>query len=212
MSNFTTTKHLALTSAFLVVLTAAACSTQNNGKPSAAETTPASNSTSDPGSSGSTPAAAAPRVSRPLKVDKFTADPCLSLTATQLSDFSADPQGRRVETGNGIGCQWNAGADKLTGIGANFYPKITDGLSHIYQQNAAGFFKGGYFQPTTINGYPATFNNVSDNRKGGDCSLTVAVSDQSIFDALILGKAGTDACKAAANVAKAVLQTIQEGQ
>jgi hypothetical protein len=34
----------------------------------------------------------------------------------------------------------------------------------------------------------------------------------SIFDALVLGKPGTDGCKAAGNVAQAVLETIKENQ
>jgi hypothetical protein len=94
----------------------------------------------------------------------------------------------------------------------SFFPKIPNGLSHIYQLNAANIYKSGYFTPLEVNGYPAAYADLVDGRSQGNCGLKVGVSDQSYFDVLIQGRDTDDVCKAAENVAKAVLTTIQAGQ
>jgi hypothetical protein len=94
----------------------------------------------------------------------------------------------------------------------SFIPSITNGLTNVYQQNAANFYKNGYFVPVEVDGYPAAYNEIVDLRSDGHCGLTIGYSDQSIFAVLVQGRTGTDGCKAALNVAKAVLHTVQGGQ
>ena len=148
----------------------------------------------------------------PLNAAKFIADPCLTLTQTQVQGFEGSWPGEPAGTSVGVGCLWHFGANKLTGASVSFLPEITDGLTRIYRQNAADFYKDGYFSPLEIMGYPATYNEVADNRAGGQCGLTVGISDQSVFSVLVQGPAKTDGCKAAVNIAKAALQTIQGSQ
>jgi hypothetical protein len=93
-----------------------------------------------------------------------------------------------------------------------FYPGFQNGLGHFYEQNAANFFTKGYFEPLEIDGYPAAYHDIIDLRSKGNCSLAVGVSDKSTYNVLIQWQPGNDACKAAENVAKAVLTTIQKGQ
>jgi hypothetical protein len=151
-------------------------------------------------------------VKNPLNATKFIANPCLTLTQDQIQQFAGSTSGERKDSNDGVGCLWHLGDDKLTGASVSFIPTVTNGLTQIYQQNAANFFKEGYFSPLDIDGYPAAYNEVADNRTHGRCGLTIGFSDQSIFSVLIQGHPNTDGCKAAVNIAQAALQTIQGSQ
>lgn len=190
----------------LTVLAVAGCSKNAPVSPSVVT------STQSPPSSTVSKQVVAPQVKNPLDASKFIADPCLSLTQSQQQQFEGTKSGMRSDSDNGVGCFWNFGANGSAITSVSFIPKVTDGLTHTYQQNAANFFDHGYFVPVDVDGYPAAYNELIDRRSGGQCGLTVGVSDQSIFAVLIQGRPNTDGCKAAMNVAKAVLQTIRGGQ
>jgi hypothetical protein len=156
--------------------------------------------------------AKAPTVKKPLDASKFIADPCLVLTQTQIQTLEGSKPGTRTDSQNGPGCQWNFTSDGSAVTGVNFVPAVTDGLSQIYQQNAAKFFKDGYFEPVEIEGYPAAYNSLVEDRASGNCGLAVGISDQILFGVLVQWRPGQEACKGALNVAKEVLHTIQGSQ
>ena len=202
-------KKLSLAAATaLAALALAGCSQTTIGNANPTTVAPSSATVSAPSQSS----AKAPAVKTPLNASKFVRDPCLTLTQAQQQQFEGTKPGTRTDSDSGVGCAWNLGANGSTGTGVNFVPSVTNGLTHLYEQNSAGFFKSGYFQPTEVEGYPAAYNEVADNRTGGQCGLSVGISDNIFFDVLIQGRTGTDGCKAALNVAKAVLHTVQGGQ
>jgi hypothetical protein len=192
----------------LAALALAGCSQTTIGSANPTTVAPPSATVSAPSQSS----AKAPAVKTPLNASKFVRDPCLTLTQAQQQQFEGTKPGTRTDSDSGVGCAWNLGANGSTGTGVNFVPSVTNGLTHLYEQNSAGFFKSGYFQPIEVEGYPAAYNEVADNRTGGQCGLSVGISDNTYFDVLIQGRTGTDGCKAALNVAKAVLHTVQGGQ
>jgi hypothetical protein len=202
-------KKLSLAAATaLAALALAGCSQITTG--SANPTTVAPSSTT--GSAPSQSSAKAPAVKTPLNASKFVGDPCLTLTQAQQQQFEGTKPGRRVDGAYGVGCAWNFAGNGSTGTSVGFVATVTNGLTHLYEQNSAGFFKSGYFQPIEVEGYPAAYNDVADNRTGGQCGLSVGISDTTYFDVLIQARTGTDGCKDALTVAKAVLHTIQGGQ
>ncbi|WP_370944843.1 DUF3558 domain-containing protein [Amycolatopsis sp. cg5] len=204
-------KQAFITIVLAASLTLSACSQKTPGDATPMPSPPATSGNQQPPStSGGNSSAKAPNVSKPLDASKFVADPCLSLTATQLSSFNSTATGKRND-GVGVACDWNLGSDRSVTAEVAYNAALTAGLSHIYAQNAANFFSDGYFKPTEISGYPAAFNNQIEDRPAGHCSISVGVTDQLFFTISISGRTGTDGCKASENVAKAVVQTIQGG-
>ena len=192
----------------LATLTLSACSDPVPGTsiPATTGSAPTSGSASKPESPR------APRVQRPLNAAKFQADPCRSLTSSQLGNFGIKGAGERTDRANVVVCTWTSTGAATGTVGVSYTPAITTGLSNTYQLNESGAYKEGYFSPSDVNEYPAVYADTADDRSKGGCHLVVGISDQASFGVSIEGQPGTDGCKAAANVAKAVLQTIQEGQ
>ena len=188
----------------------AGCTSEVSGisSPSTASvaTTP---SNSAPDTSG---AAKAPKVTTPLDASKFVADPCLTLTDTQRQQFDIKDAGQRNDVGNGVACAWIFDGEKHGGAGVSFATKITNGLSNAYQLSSSGYFKNGYFEPASVDSYPAVFSDIKDDRTQGKCHLLVGISDQLAFGVSIEGTPDLNSCKAATNVAQAVLNTMKAGQ
>jgi hypothetical protein len=175
----------------LAALALAGCSQTTIGSANPTTVAPSSATVSAPSQSS----AKAPAVKTPLNASKFVGDPCLTLTQAQQQQFEGTKPGRRVDGAYGVGCAWNFGANASTGTSVGFVTTVTNGLTHLYEQNSAGFFKSGYFQPIDVEGYPAAYNEVADNRTGGQCGLSVGISDNIFFDVLIQGRTGTDGCR-----------------
>ncbi|MFD8492376.1 DUF3558 family protein [Amycolatopsis sp. NPDC059657] len=202
----------ALTATLLVAtLALSACSdkTPGVGTPVPSGSAPSSPQQSSPGTSANN-AAKAPPVTKPLNGSKFIEDPCLSLTQTQLAAFETTDPGKRND-GAAKACDWKLGTSGDVVAEVSYNPSLTAGLSHLYAQNAAGFYSQGYFEATQLDGYPAVRLDAIDARADGDCALSVGISEQLFFTVRINGKTGTNGCKAAENVAKAALTTIREG-
>ena len=206
------TRFATTAGAVAIVALAAACTSESPGTATPVGTSSSSSATA-PESTTLGGGAEAPKVTHPLNAEKFVANPCSVLTQPQLTHFAVTGQGEQKTDSNGPRCQWTSGsAGSSTGITAFFTPAITNGLDNAYQLHKAGTYKDGYFDPLEVAGYPAVLNGLVDDRKEGHCTVTVGLSDQSIFSVAIQGQSGTDGCKAATNVAKAALQTIQGGQ
>ncbi|WP_338081110.1 DUF3558 domain-containing protein [Amycolatopsis nivea] len=159
-----------------------------------------------PSSSGSDNVEA-PRVAAPVNVDKYLADPCSMLTPSQLSALQLS-QPEADKASSSVGCGWRF-SDGYTAVSATFLTTVKNGLTNTYRQNAFGYYKDGYFEPTVVSGFPAVLANTADRRSQGQVTMLVGVSDQTEMVVLIQGSPGSNATTAATNVTKAVLSTMQ---
>lgn len=151
----------------------------------------------------------APPVANPLDATKYVEAPCSSLTESQQRAFNANSS-RDNSNEDGRACVWNIG-DGSTSISIAYVTSVNTGLSNLYALHAT--VPWPYFEETEVDGYPAVYQSVVDNRTKGACGLSVGITDELFFSADVRSRAdaGEDACKAAANVAAAVVQTIKAG-
>ncbi|MGH3621515.1 MAG: DUF3558 domain-containing protein, partial [Sciscionella sp.] len=137
----------------------------------------------DQGGGASIPngATEAPKIAQPLDSSKYLSQPCAALSASQLSALSLPANsGKQYEMGSiganaGPGCAWENTADRSI-VGVSFVTANKNGLSDLYRARAtqpASYF--GYFEPTTVAGYPAVFNDGTDGRSAGDCGIGVGI-------------------------------------
>ncbi|TQJ04145.1 DUF3558 domain-containing protein [Amycolatopsis cihanbeyliensis] len=151
----------------------------------------------------------APPVQDPLDASKYIQDPCSSLTESQQQEFNVTSSRENSDEDNSR-CRWNIG-DGSTSPGVSYATGIEEGLDRLYALNDTGHWDKGYFEPTEIAGYPAVYVEIVDNRGPGDCNLAVAISDNLFFNSTVRTHGDGDACQAAENVAKAVIETIKAG-
>lgn len=170
---------------------------------------PASTHAGEQPSGGRAVGTSAPRVANPLKADAFIADPCKSLSEEQLQKFEVAKRGEPKKDQIGSACNWRFGGNGETFGGITYLTSMNEGLSRVYDQNSAKMLS--YFEPTEIMSYPATYNATTNGRPQ-DCQISVGITDQLIFNAIAIEGRGQDACKAAKNIATAVVETIKAGQ
>lgn len=192
--------------ACLTLLTVSGCTQSSDGTASPSNTLPPDS----PGASA-TPSKAdggdtAPAINNPLDVSKFLSHACLSITPDQAAELTISPKG--MESGNI--CEWPYGNGHEIGV-TYTTPDRENGLQNLYDIKARGDYNNGYFVPTTIEGYPAIYEDPRDNRQNGECSLSVGVNEQTFINILNRGEANKDLCPGAAKVANAVIETIKRG-
>ncbi|GAA1971491.1 DUF3558 domain-containing protein [Amycolatopsis minnesotensis] len=175
------------------------------------KSSPSSTSTGSAPAGGRTPGSSAPRVTTPLNTGKFTDKPCDSLSESQLQKFSVTKRNGPRTDGDGASCSWSFGANGETYAGLTYATIRNDGLSRIYDQHQANMWPDGYFEPTEIADYPAAFNSPK-NERPKNCGISVGVTDELMFTVFAIEAHNQDACKAAKNLANAVVETIKAGQ
>ncbi|MBB1157825.1 DUF3558 domain-containing protein [Amycolatopsis dendrobii] len=183
----------------LLVLTA--CSSPNGGQPA-----PAS---SNPPASSSNAASDVPKVPNPLDVAKYEQDPCSVLTQAQAAQAFNAVRNRKIAGNVAPVCTWNDSENSSLAIG--LLPG-QGGLATVYKNRSST----GYFEPApSIDGYPAVFTNVLDNRSDGGCQVAVGVrADEAFTSSVILFKQSPsygDPCSVALKAAGAALATIKAG-
>ncbi|MFL6141551.1 MAG: DUF3558 domain-containing protein [Labedaea sp.] len=189
----------------------AGCTTTIGGQPGAVPDLPGASSGGRPTSTTSGAANGAPRVARPLDATRFLSRPCDALSPAQLATFGVSAPGTPTTTGAvaeyaGPFCTWHAAPEVNSTIGIGFLTGNKNGLSDTYR----GRHDFGYFEETTVDGYPAVFAEGSDSRSTGACGITVGISDTLAFDALEQGnRKGQASCDRAKQVAAAVLATLK---
>jgi hypothetical protein len=192
----------------LVGLTLSACSdsTTGSGTPSPGSSSP------DSPTGTSSAALSAPKVSNPLDVTKFEANPCgllsdaqanqiLTVTRTLVSPGATDSPI----------CAWkdeNGAAIALGMVGGN------GGLGTMYRQHTAS--SPGYFEPVPdIEGYPALLASVADLRSKGSCTVSVGVRDDEVMvvnmDWAVQAPGQADPCQLAQKAAGLAVTTIKGG-
>lgn len=201
------TARIQLAAALTSVLVLAACSDDepgetNNPGPPMTPTSSASSASPNPGT------AKAPPVKEPLDASAFVAEPCKSLTEGQRTDFALEQGEPDLSSESGVpgeACMYTNHEAQVR-VRVVYTPELKNGLSHLYEQNAAGSWK--YWEPTEVDGHPAVI--AMDEPPGTDCSLSVGLNDSLYFDVSVLAESG-DGRTAAENVASAVLATIKAG-
>lgn len=171
---------------------------------------------SDSGGDGSSAghSAHAPTVSQPLDATRFLGNPCAALDKSQLSSFGITGAGRPdttsgVAEASGPGCTWSNEQD-YSAIAVGFITGNKHGLDDLYQAKVMqppGYF--GYFEPTTVDGYPAVFNDGTDGRSTGRCALAVGVNETMTLFTQQQGGDGPKSCSVAKQVAAAVITTLK---
>jgi hypothetical protein len=208
------------TAAVLLVMAvvAAGCTSERNGTP-IVEPDSTNTSSKPPGNNPSTSVSpttdetyGAPRVSDPLDATKFLTQPCAVLTPAQLAQFSVREPGEpdtdsEIAKNSGPGCLWERQDTPLgSTLDMSFLTGNKKGLSDTYRGRSR--FK--FFEETTVEGYPAVFNDLSDGRSNGNCNITVGISDTLTFRAREGGgPAGQVVCDRTKQVAAAIIATLK---
>ncbi|WP_285486012.1 DUF3558 domain-containing protein [Amycolatopsis taiwanensis] len=196
----------------MAMLAVAGCTqTSGGGTPSPSSGAPATGNTASsarPSTAGG--ANTAPAITNPLDVSKFMADPCLSITSAQAAKLTISSQGQRLNVDIGEACDWKYGTNLEFDVGVSYIiPEGGNGLQNLYNQKAAGQYDQGYFEPTTIDGYPAVYEEGSDNRPKGQCSLSVGINEQTFIT--VLNNGSGNVCGGTEKIASAVVETIKRG-
>lgn len=198
-----TTHHQVLAVLAAVVILGTACSSGESGTPVPA--------TSAPSATADGPADT-PAVENPLDLASFLPEPCAVLTQPQLATLGVTGGGEPTTTGAtaesvGPWCTWlTTGTGKVISVG--FLTLNEDGMATVYDKRDD--YK--YFEPTTVEDYPAVFAEPVDHRDNGSCNIFVGISDTTVYRAATQGESdAASACDRAKQVAAAALTTIREG-
>lgn len=210
------------------VLTGAACAaallaTACGGDTDAGEPTPGS-SESDSEEASSTAKYGAPSVPEPLDATGIVDDPCGALTDRQLDEFhgTVDDSTHTTEatplSDKKTACNWSFEGDRysLGGFVAGVaLPRDTfDGLSSSYRANQAG--KYDTFDPFEAADYPAVINNQTGSPGEGECTLSVGLRDDTVYQISTLLDTDhpnyDEPCKTGKKLASFVVQNLKEGK
>jgi hypothetical protein len=175
--------------------------------------------TTEPGPPPNTTSAAnpgnrfgAPEVQNPLDATKQLANPCASLTESQLGVLGlagpAIPGDEASFEDLGPYCAWRdtSGSARFT-IG--YIVPNASGLADLYRGQDDG--QWAYWEPTTVNGYPGVWQSATDQRKRGHCTISVGISEELHFSVTSRGGEPDTACDQVKDVASAVVDTLKSG-
>ena len=201
--------------AALVVLSAgslAACTTTKDG-------------TASPSATGSTSAGPSPeapevpKVSVPLDVSKYVADPCGLVPADVLTPLRLPVPGENQPAGNdsrtkaGPSCSWKIqgeGIGVLLTLGTVSRDRGAGGLAGLYAGYKQRTFIRFLEPAPEVEGYPAIYYDLADERAMGACGLGVGIADDLAVDVYAQGYQGQDdSCGTAARIAAAMIKTLK---
>ncbi|MBM7771497.1 hypothetical protein JOD54_001701 [Actinokineospora baliensis] len=169
--------------------------------------TPIAGSSGAPSSTTSDTDGASLKVKDPIEPGRFLAEPCAVLTRSQSTGLGWEGEGTPHKAGQkNASCDWDAKnlANYSFGWLDEYNQSIAD-TYRVFKDNSA------YFEPTTINGYPAVFHDGTDNRKYGHCNLVVGIRDNLTFHVNSFGATETDACKTLREMATLAITNIKAG-
>ncbi|MGX7825602.1 DUF3558 domain-containing protein [Actinokineospora sp. 24-640] len=153
----------------------------------------------------------APSVDEPLDASKQLADPCTSLSPDQLRtlDMKTTPRPGDKDSFNSLGpyCSWRDSTNRENyTVGYNVPNK--NGLADLYRAQENGNW--AYWEPTTVNGYPAVWKELTDLRDMGGCNISVGITDQLHFSVFVARAVPATACEDVKKVAGAVVETLKK--
>lgn len=191
---------------------ATACTTTTGGT---ASPSPAGSSTTD----APTADPEVPKVSAPLDASKYVGDTCAIVPQDVLTPLRyTDPgvyqaKGDTTFTQAGPSCSW-----KLHGEGIGVSVTLATGNRDRGAGGLAGLYRG-YENKTyirflerapDIEGYPAIYYGIQDERPRGSCGLGVGIADDLAVDVYAQGYQGPDdSCAAATQVASGMIKTLK---
>lgn len=163
-----------------------------------------------------------PKVPEPLDISSYLEDPCGLVSQDFLKSLDYEVKPGKKRTGDaesvaalvGPGCGWNE-SDGIRGVAVNIQTGNREnglgGLQGLYDAYKRGQFE--YWEPLTIDGYPAASANISDLRDRGECMLIIGIEDDLSFTAHAGGytKQPQQACTDAKQVAEQVIATLKGG-
>ena len=160
-----------------------------------------------------------PKVAVPLDVSKYVSDTCAIVPQDVLTPLSlTDPgvyqaKGDTAFTEAGPSCSW-----KRHGEGFGVSVTLATGNRDRGAGGLAGLYRG-YENKTyirflerapDIEGYPAIYYGLMDERPTGSCGLGVGIADDLTFDVYAQGYQGPDdSCGAATQVASSIIKTLK---
>jgi hypothetical protein len=173
----------------------------------------------DPGGTSAPPShSPGPDLHYPQQLDasRTTNDPCSALTDHQVHEVIGSlPGGGKTEHGAGVGCSWHPASLDNTSAGSIGIEWPSGGVYGM-----RGFYKTknryGYFQPTTVAGFPAVVASPGDTAVSvGECAVYVGVNEHRVFfsdfDSGATPPADLKPCGQARQAAKYVIHNLKGG-
>jgi hypothetical protein len=106
-----------------------------------------------------------------------------------------------------VGCEWTDDSVGVAGteVGVDQETKIKHGLSDVYKQQ----HQQAYWQPVTIQGYPAVLSALTDGRADGTCFLNLGITDSDVAVLSYQGSPGSQPCDKVQTVAGLVVRSLR---
>jgi hypothetical protein len=147
----------------------------------------------------------APPVTQPLTAGDFGLDPCATLTPTQREALAITDAEFTDLAREGAGCDFRRGPDDRATV--VFATRVGLGLDRVYAQNSS--MTWDYWEPTTIDGYPAVGYNAIVDNETTLCNFAIGISDSLYFWVTAAAENDNDRCRTARQVASAILATVK---
>jgi len=152
------------------------------------------------------PKGGAPAVEEPLDVDVLSDDPCDAVDLGQLGGLGITEPGVHDSHDGNPECRWHLSDSLLHVIGLTPVVTSDGGLGDLYERKEYR----QYFEPTEIDGYPAVYASVLEQRPRGNCELWVGVTDQ-LAVTIRTYFLETEPCPVAERVATAMIERARDG-
>ncbi|GLY37183.1 hypothetical protein Amsp01_032070 [Amycolatopsis sp. NBRC 101858] len=192
---------------------AVACTSTTGGAASPAPSTSAS--TSAPASDPDVPKV----TQQPLDAGKYASDTCGVLPADLLASLKYTDAGKYQAAGDtpltaaGPSCAWKISGEGIglqVILGTGNREHGTGGLAGTYAAYRDGKFVRFLEHAPDIEGYPAVYADIQDERPMGTCTLVVGIADDLSFSVQAQGYQGQDdSCAVANQVAAGVVKTLK---
>ncbi|MFD5243025.1 DUF3558 domain-containing protein [Amycolatopsis sp. NPDC058340] len=161
------------------------------------------------------PRAGAPKVTTPLKTEKFTTEPCSAATDTEIEGIAGKVKSSKVEqVAGGPTCSWIL-ADLAGSINGGLNVSQPEGLSHLYALKQQGSGVTTFKPVPDIAGYPAVvFANGGEG--AGNCNLAVGLRDDMMYTVVTAlfddSPAYNDPCGTSVKLAELAIQRLKAAQ
>ncbi|SEP52010.1 DUF3558 domain-containing protein [Amycolatopsis saalfeldensis] len=147
------------------------------------------------------------KVPAPLSTQKLVSDPCSALGDADAAKLGLISPGK-IDNRQPASCNWTSTQFPGNGVSVAPMTQNKNGLGDIYAQKA----QQAYFEPATVQGYPAVYADKSDDRPSGTCFAWVGVTDQlavSVGGVFGTGKNKNDPCGFLGTVATAMVDHLK---
>lgn len=192
---------------------ATACSPTTGGTASPAPS--ASSSSGAPAADPDVPKVTQP----PLDAGKYVSDTCALVPQDLLASMRYTDAGEYHPAGNtpftaaGPSCAWKVQGEGIglqVILGTGNRDQGTGGLAGTYAAYRLKKYVRFLESAPAVEGYPAVYADVQDERPMGTCALVVGVADDLSFSVQAQGYQGQDdSCATAAQAAAAVVKTLK---